>query len=368
MHYRIFGTGDMVRHMKAFVFENELALDQLHVVEQPEPSPGARQVLVRMEAASLNYRDLSIARGEYGRYPLPLVPVSDGAGTIIAVGSDVRRFHVGDLVCPTYVPDWIGGPIQEETARRRLGGPADGVLRELMCLDEEAVVRAPAHFTAAEAATLPIAGVTAWQALFAEGRAAAGQTVAVQGSGGVSLFVVQLARAAGLRVLSLLRGADRRDALEKLGAEVFDSTIVDWPEHVRAATAGHGVDLFVDVVGGPMLSKTIAATRVGGSVMLLGYVGGTTATLDLLAVIRRAVRLQAVSGGSRTSFEELVRFVERHQLRPVVGARFPVAEVRAAYQHLVSGRPLGKIVLDFPSGSEGRMPWVGAAAPSTPSV
>jgi D-arabinose 1-dehydrogenase-like Zn-dependent alcohol dehydrogenase len=194
--------------------------------------------------------------------------------------------------------------------------------------------------------------VTAWQALFAEGRAAAGQTVAVQGSGGVSLFVVQLARAAGLRVLSLLRGTDRREALEKVGAEVFDGTIADWPEHVRAATAGRGVDLFVDVVGGPLLAKTIAATRVGGSVMLLGYVGGTTATLDLLVVIRRAVRLQAVSGGSRTSFEELVRFVERHELRPVVGARFPVDEVRAAYEHLISGRPLGKIVLDFPSGSD----------------
>jgi NADPH:quinone reductase-like Zn-dependent oxidoreductase len=280
--------------------------------------------------------------------------VSDGAGTILAIGSDVRRFRVGDLVYPSYVPDWIGGPIQQETARRRLGGPMDGVARELMCVEEEALVRAPAGFTAAEAATLPIAGVTAWQALFADGRAVAGQTVAVQGSGGVSLFVVQLARAAGLRVLSVLRGTGRREAIERLGAEVFDSTMSDWPEQVLAATRGLGVDLFVDVVGGPMLSQTIAATKVGGSVVLLGYVGGTKVTLDLLAVIRRAVTLHAVSGGSRTSFEQLVRFLEGHELRPIIGARFSFDELRAAYDHLATGKPLGKVVIDFddPSSRE----------------
>ena len=264
-------------------------------VEQPAPDSRAGQLLLRMRAASLNYRDLSIARGEYGSYRLPLVPVSDGAGTVIAVGSGVRRFQVGDLVCPSYVPDWIGGSIQEKTAMRRLGGPADGVLRELMCVDEDAAVHAPAHLDAGEAATLPIAGVTAWEALFANGAAAAGQTVAVQGSGGVSLFVVQLARAAGVRVLSLLRGGGRRERLERLGAEVFDGEQPDWPEQVRSATGGRGVDLFIDVVGGPMLPQAIAATRVGGSVVLLGYVGGTSVTLNLLQVIRRAVTLRAVS-------------------------------------------------------------------------
>ena len=333
--------------MKALVFQNRLALDDLQAVEQSAPSPGPRQVLVRMRAASLNYRDLAIARGEYGSYPLPLVPASDGAGTVVALGPEVRRFRVGDLVCPAYVPDWIDGPVQEGTARRRLGGPVDGVLRELMCVDEEALVRAPAHFTAAEAATLPIAGVTAWQALFTDGRVEAGQTVAVQGSGGVSLFVVQLARAAGLRVLSLLRGAGRREALERLGAEVFDSTMSDWPEQVLAATGGRGVDLFVDVVGGQMLPKTIAATRVGGSVVVLGFVGGTSVTLDLLALIRRAVTLRAISGGSRASFEQLVSFLEAHELHPVIGARFSFDEVPAAYDHLATGRPLGKVVIDL---------------------
>jgi NADPH:quinone reductase-like Zn-dependent oxidoreductase len=333
--------------MKAFVFENRLALDDLRRVEQPVPSPGPRQVLLRMRAASLNYRDLSIARGDYGSYRLPLVPVSDGAGTVVAVGPEVRRFQVGDLVCPSYVPDWIEGSIQEQTAMRRLGGPADGVLRELMCVDEDAAVRAPAHLDAAEAATLPIAGVTAWQALFADRGVTAGQTLAVQGSGGVSLFVVQLARAAGVRVLSLLRGTGRRELLDRLGAEVFDSEQPDWPERLRAATAGRGVDLFIDVVGGPMLPQAIAATRVGGRVVLLGYVGGTSVTLDLIAVIRRAVTLHAVSGGSRTSFEQLVSFLERHELRPVIDARFPLDDFRAAYERLETGKPIGKVVIDF---------------------
>jgi NADPH:quinone reductase-like Zn-dependent oxidoreductase len=152
-------------------------------------------------------------------------------------------------------------------------------------------------------------------------------------------------------VLCLLRGTGRRDALDQLGAEVFDSTVSDWPEQVLAATRGQGVDLFVDVVGGAMLSKTIAATRVGGSVVLLGYVGGTTVTLDLLAIIRRAVTLHAVSGGSRTSFEQLVRFLEIHQLRPIIGARFSFDELRAAYDYLVAGKPLGKVVIDFEQGA-----------------
>ena len=333
--------------MKAFVFENRLSLDDLRAVEQPAPTPGPRQLLLRLRAASLNYRDLSIARGEYGSYRLPLVPLSDGAGTVIAVGSDVHRFHVGDLVCPSYVQDWVGGPIREQTAARRLGGPADGVLRQLMCVDEDAAVRAPAHLNAGEAATLPIAGVTAWQALFADGGLTAGQTVAVQGSGGVSLFVVQLARAAGIRVLSLLRGSGRRQLLERLGAEVFDSEQPDWPQHLRAATAGGGVDLFVDVVGGPMLSQTIAATRVGGTVVLLGYVGGTSVTLDLLQVIRRAVALRAVSGGSRTSFEQLTGFMEKHRLHPIIGAHFPFLGAGAAYEHLATAKPIGKVVIDF---------------------
>jgi NADPH:quinone reductase-like Zn-dependent oxidoreductase len=339
--------------MKAIVFKDRLALDDLRMVERPDPAPGPREILVRVRAASLNYRDLSIARGEYGVYALPLVPLSDGAGEVVAVGSEVRRFRVGDRVSPTYVPDWIDGPIQEETAARRLGGPIDGVLRELMCVDESAAVRVPGHLDALEAATLPIAGVAAWEALFVAGGLARGSTVAVAGAGGVSLFVVQLASAAGVRVVSLLRRGAPRQILERLGAQVFDSDDADWPDRVRAATEGRGVDTFIDVVGGPFLPRAISATRFGGTVVLVGYVGGTTATLDLLTTIRRAVTLRTVSGGSRTSFEQLVSFLEKHRLRPLIDRAFAFENVHAAYEHLEHGRPVGKVVIEI-HRAEGR--------------
>jgi NADPH:quinone reductase-like Zn-dependent oxidoreductase len=349
--------------MKAVVFETRLTLDDLRIVEIAPPAVGPRQILLRMRAASLNHRDLAIAGGGYAAYPLPLIPLSDGVGTVIEVGAEVRRFKIGDLVSPSYVPEWIDGPIRQETALRRLGGPVDGVLRELMCLDEDKAVRVPAHLDAAEAATLPIAGVTAWQALFANGELSAGHTVAVQGSGGVSLFVVQLARAAGLRVLSILRGNQRRETLERLGAEVFDSTATEWPARVRAATDGRGVDSFVDVVGGPMLSQAIESTRIGGTVVMLGFVGGTSVTLDLISVIRRAVTLRAISGGSRTSFERLVQFMEERGIRPVVAERFAFDQFREAYEYLHSNRPMGKVVIDFDQSIRGigqREPQTGA--------
>jgi NADPH:quinone reductase-like Zn-dependent oxidoreductase len=345
------GAGRHGGAMNTVVLETRLALDDLRVVERPTPTPGPRDLLLRMRAASLNYRDLAIARGEYGAVTLPLVPLSDGAGEVVATGHEVRRFRPGDLVCPAYVPDWIEGPIDEAKGQRRLGGTAPGVLAEWVTVAEDAAVRAPAHLGPREAATLPVAAVSAWQALFVAGGLKGGETVAVQGSGGASLFAVQLAHAAGARVLSLLRDPARAPRLEALGAEVVDASGADWPARLRAATGGRGVDLFLDVVGGPALDGTIAATRVGGTVLLFGFVGGTTAPLDLVAAIRRSVTLRAVSGGSRRSFEDLVAFLERHQLAPVLDRVFPWREVRQAYHWLAAGRPLGKVVLDLDPGA-----------------
>lgn len=333
--------------MKAFVFERRLALEELTPVERPIPTPKPNEILVAMRAVALNFRDLAIARGQYGAFACPLVPLSDGAGEVVACGSAVTRFAKGDLVCAAYVPDWIDGPASERVARRRLGGPVDGVLAEYVCIDEAAAVRAPAHLDAREAATLPVAAVTAYQALFREARLSPGDTVAVQGSGGLSLFVVQLAIAAGARVLVLARDGSRRERLERLGAEVVVVSDARWDGPVRAATQGEGADVFVDVVGGASLGSAVEATRFGKTLLVLGFVSGKQSELDLVAMIRRAITLRAVSGGSRDSFEALTRTMQNQKIRPVIDRVFPLRDVRGAFEHLAVGRPFGKVVIEF---------------------
>ncbi|MCE9573133.1 MAG: NAD(P)-dependent alcohol dehydrogenase [Deltaproteobacteria bacterium] len=339
--------------MQAIAFPHQLALDDLSLVDRPVPSPGPHEVVVRILAVSLNYRDLVIARGRYGAYPLPFTPGSDAAGAVAQVGPGVTRAAVGDRVCLHYVPDWIDGPPRAEVAARRLGGTAPGVLATYVCIDERAVVRAPAHLTAIEASTLPIAGVTAWQALIADGGLRPGDTVAVSGTGGVSLFVVQVARLAGARAIVVGRDPVRLARVAAMGA-IAIAAEGDWAARVRDASAG-GVDLFVDVVGGDALARSIAATRVGGTVAAVGFVTGTAATVDLLEMIRRTVTVRAASGGSRASFEALVRALEVADVHPVVDRvfGFSAAEVRAAYAHLADGRPFGKIVIDLAPGLGG---------------
>lgn len=301
-----------------------------------------------MRAASLNFRDLAIARDGYGGFAAPLVPVSDGAGEVVAKGAGVTRFAVGDLVCPAYVVDWIDGPLREERSFRRLGGSVDGVLSEYIVVDEDAAVRAPSHLDAVEASTLPIAAVTVWQALFADAGVRAGDAVAVQGTGGVSLFVVLLARAAGARVIGLTRGGDRASRLERMGAVAVDvSRDPGWEASVRDLTGGRGVDVFVDVVGGEHVGRAVLATRVGGTVALVGFVGATAAALDIPLVLRRAVTLRAASAGSRASFEALVRAMEATGVRPIVDRVVPFRDAREAYRALEEGRPFGKVVIAF---------------------
>lgn len=335
--------------MKAIAFADRIDLDALTLTERPIPEPGPRDLLLRMRAASLNYRDLAIARRTYGSFAAPLVPVSDGVGEVVAIGSEVRRFAVGDRVCPTYVPDWIAGEPTEEAARRRLGGPIDGVLAEYVRVHEDAAVRAPAHLTDVEAATLPIAGVTAWHALFVAGRVQPGDTVVVQGTGGVSLFALALARLAGARVLVTSSSPDKLARARDLGAaEGIDYRATPaWDARVLELTSGRGADHVIDVAGGDGLGRSIAAARVGGTVSLIGFIAGMSSTLDLAAAMRRVVRIQAISVGSRASFESLARALELHRTRPVVDRVFAFEDARAAYDHLARGGHFGKVAISF---------------------
>ena len=335
--------------MKAVELRSGFGFDALAVVDRPEPVPRAGDVLVRMRAASLNYRDLQIVRGDYGEIALPIVPVSDGAGDVVAVGAGVTRFRIGDRVSPIMVPDWLAGAPTAENSRKRLGSAFDGVLAEYMRVPERALVGVPRHMTYAEAATLPVAGVTAWEALFVRGRLQPGEVLVVQGTGGVSIFALQLARAAGARVIVTSSSDEKIARARALGASdgINYRSTPDWHEEVLRLTQGRGADHVIDVVGGSNLARSIAASKIGGTVSLVGYLEGFHADLDIPQVLRRVVTLHGSSVGSRASFEALVAGCEASELRPVIDRVFPLAEARAALEYLARGSHFGKIAIGF---------------------
>ena len=335
--------------MKVFELTGQ-GLGSLSLAERPAPTPGPRELLVRVRAASLNYRDLAVAGHGYGNFPRPLIPLSDGAGEVVALGPGSARFAVGDRVVLGYIPDWVAGPPTEAATRRRLGGPLDGTAAELIAISEEAAVAIPAHLSFGEAATLPIAGVTAWRALFEISRVQPGETVVIQGTGGVSLFALTLARLAGATPIVTSSSDAKLARATALGAAhgINYRTTPAWDAQVRALTGGRGADHVIDVAGGPSLDRSIGAVRLGGTVVLVGFVTGAATSLDLTAAIRRAVRLESLSGGSRHSLEALVAALAAHRARPVIDRVFAFDELPAALAHLASGGPFGKVVVTFP--------------------
>ncbi len=347
MHFRTRPSRSTLPDMKTFTYRTRLAIEDLAVVDRPLPRIAPHEVLVRIDAVSLEYRDLAIARGAYGALPLPLVPASSGAGEVVATGSEVSRFAVSDRVSPVYVPAWRDGPVDEQVARGRLGGPLDGVLAEYVAVHEDALVRTPAGWSAADAATLPVAAVSAWQALVTDGGTRPGDDVAITGTGAAALFAVAIARTVGARPIVVGRDAGRLERARALGAVVVDvNDSVPWDARLRALTGGRGVDLFLDAVGGDTLDRTVASTRVGGTVSLFGFAAGMRTSLDLFATIRRAVTLRATSGGSRRSFEDLVRAIDRGApIRAIVDRTVPFEDARAAFVHLADGRPFGKVII-----------------------
>ncbi|MFT5172328.1 MAG: NADPH:quinone reductase-like Zn-dependent oxidoreductase [Gammaproteobacteria bacterium] len=324
-------------------------IEALVACERPTPQPGPGDILLRIKAVTLNYRDLAIARGSYGTFALPIVPTSDACGEVIQVGADVTRFAIGDSVCPLYVMDWLSGPPQAEFVARRLGGPQDGVLAEYVCVPEHAAVRAPRHMNAVEAATLPIAALTAWQALFVKGRVTPGDVVVVQGTGGVSTFALQFAHAAGASVIVTTSSEDKAQRARALGA----THIINyrqhprWHEQVLALTGGCGADHVIDVVGGENVARSIDAVRIGGTVSLIGFLDSTRGILDLPAAFGRVATLNCISVGNRTGFEALVAATEVQQLRPVVSRVFAFEEFRAAYEYLASATHVGKVAIEI---------------------
>jgi len=332
--------------MQALVLRNGFGLDNLVVAPVPDPTPGPGQVLVRIRAAALNYRDLLIARGHYNpRLPLPRVLGSDAAGEVVAVGSGVTTLKPGDPVVGCFLQQWERGPITEAVARSTLGSEREGVLAELAVFDQGGVVPLPPGLSFAEAATLPCAALTAWHAL-TSGGCGPGKTVLLQGTGGVSIFALQLAKALGARVL-ITSGHDEKLARAlALGADagVNYTTNPDWDKWAREQTAGTGVDIVVEVGGAGTLERSTKAARYGGYIALIGVLAGT-GNFNPIHVLMKALCLQGIFVGSRAQFEEMNRFIVAQRIKPVIDRVFPLAEALAAIRYLESGSHFGKIVV-----------------------
>lgn len=312
----------------------------------PSAHPGPGQVRVAVGASSLNYRDLLMLRGQYDpRLPLPYVPLSDLAGAVAEVGPGASRFRVGDLVCGAFSPGWIDGEPDADAVRKTRGGPLPGFAADEVVIAETELVAAPAGWSAAEAATLPCAAVTAWSCLVEHGGLRAGDTVLVLGTGGVSLFALQLAKAMGARVFAVTTTPARVEVLRGLGAEQVwcAATEPRWGRAVRRA-AGRGVDLVVEVGGAGTLDQSLDAVRVGGRVALIGNLA-PTAPVETVAILMKQIRVQGVFVGSRRAFEDLVRALEVLPLRPVVDRVFPLGELPAAFDWFASRSHVGKVVL-----------------------
>jgi len=334
--------------MKCYVIPSPSSIDSLTLVERPDPTPGPRQILVRVRASSLNYRDLLTIEAKSARAaPKPdLIPLSDGAGDVVAVGPGVTRFKTGDRVAGCFMQRWFGGPIRESVMGSAMGGAIDGMLTELAVLEEEGAVLLPAHLSFEEGAALPCAAVTAWNALVVIGELKAGETVLVQGSGGVSIFALQFAKLFGARVIATSSSAAKAARLKQMGAEaVIDyKATPDWDVEAMKLTGSRGVDITVEVGGAGTLPRSFLATRVGGRIAVIGLLTGA-ATVDPMPILRRNLRVQGLYVGSTEMFEAMNRAIEAGGLKPVIDKVFPFAEAKDAYRHLKSQQHFGKIVI-----------------------
>lgn len=334
--------------MKAMRIEGDWGLGNLKRVDLPEPTIGPNDVLIRMEAVSINPRDRILVEGGYGRMagPLPLIPLCDGAGRIIETGTNVEHVTAGDLACPTYSRTWLFGTAGADTHLGSHGGAIDGTATELMALPAEAVVKAPAHMDPAEAATLPCAAVTAWNAIVETGGAKAGDSVLLQGTGGVSLFALAFAKMQGANTILISSSDEKLELAKSQGADhlINYRSEPDWHKHARDITDGKGVDHIVDIGGADTLDKSIAAVRPSGMISLIGVLGGAATSLQLGRVVTRHVRLQGITVGSRAMFERMVQAMTLHGTKPVIDAnRFALEDLAEALDRLPAGRHIGKI-------------------------
>jgi NADPH:quinone reductase-like Zn-dependent oxidoreductase len=325
-------------------------LDGLRLVEKPAPRPGRGEILIRVKAASLNYRDVVILKGIYrSDLPLPYVPASDACGEVVEVGAGVSRFRVGDRAIPVYTQGWLDGlPTPEQRTQRTLGAPLTGVLQDYVVVPAEDAVSVPAHLSDSEAATLPIAGLTAWSTL-QEGHIKPGDWVLVEGTGGVAIFALQFAKLAGARVAAISSSDEKLARVRELGADatVNYRTTPEWGPAVREATGGRGIDIVVETGGAATLPQALTAIAFGGFVGIVGFVGGFEAKVDVRRLLGPMIRVQGIAVGSRARFEAMNRAIAAHGLRPVIDSIFPLQATADAFALMERGGHLGKIAINL---------------------
>ena len=333
--------------MKAYEIE-QFGIDDLRPVEKERPRPAADEVLVKLCAVSLNFRDVMVVKGQYNpRMKLPAIPFSDGAGEVVEVGSEVTKWKVGSRVCSTVIPGWIDGGPSAEKAKTAIGaGSCDGVLREYAPFKTDSVVAVPEHLSYEEAATLPCAAVTAWHALVVSGKVKAGDTVLTLGTGGVSVFAIQFAKLFGAKVIATSSSDEKLEKVRQLGA---DETInyrsrEDWDKAVMELTDGRGVDHVIEVGGPGTLPRSVRAVRVGGHIALIGALD-MAGEFNPIPVFMKGIRVQGIFVGSREMFEHMNSAIGEHKLRPAIDKVFEFEAVREALKYMESGSHCGKIVV-----------------------
>ncbi len=339
--------------MKSYQITGPNGLDALRLTEVAEPVAGVHDVVVEMKAWSLNFRDLGMPRGGYYRNDKvaknpPMVPLSDGSGEVIAVGDAVTRFAVGDRVAATFFQNWVGGELTDPQINSALGGAVDGVLAERIALHEDGWVRIPKNFRFVQAATLPCAAVTAWQAL-TWGNLQAGQSVLLLGTGGVSIFALQFAKAFGAQVIIISSSDEKLARAAAMGADgrINRKSHPDWHQEVLEWTGGDGVDHVIEVGGAGTLEKSLAAAKVSGRISLIGVLTGQPEQnpSPMMALFKR-LTIQGIYVGSRDMFESMIRAIETNDLQPVIDKSFPFEDARGAYEYLKRGAHFGKVVIE----------------------
>jgi NADPH:quinone reductase-like Zn-dependent oxidoreductase len=332
--------------MRAYEIVSDGGIDALALNQRPVPQPGAGQILVAVRASSINYRDLSTVEEPVARgIPYPRIPNSDAAGEVIATGSGVSRFEPGDRVAGCFFQHWVDGGITSAAMASALGGALDGVLAEQVLLHEEGAVRIPDHLSWEEASTLPCAALTAWNCLLEQGGLQPGMTVLLLGTGGASIFGLQIAKMTGARTIITSSSDEKLERARALGA---DETInyrdtPDWETRVLELTADRGVDVTLETGGGGTLEKTIEATRVGGTISLIGVLAG--GTINPAAIMRKSIRLQGVYVGNRRMFEAMNAALAANRIHPVVDQVFEFGDARAAFHALRAAKHFGKLVV-----------------------